>query len=167
VCTVAGFPNGYTTSHAKAEEAKEAIQNGANEIDMVINISHAKEHNYTAILQDIQQVRHATTGYILKVIIETAMLTQEEKIALCQVVSESGADYIKTSTGFAASGATFEDVALLRKYTAPEVKVKAAGGIATLEDAYKFIELGAKRLGTSRIIKIIQGMEGVGGAQQY
>jgi len=162
VCTVVGFPNGYTSSQTKAAEAKDAIHNGTSEIDMVIDIGHAKEHNYAAILSDIQHVRHATAGHTLKVIIETALLTQEEKIAMCQVVSESGADYIKTSTGFAASGATFDDVALLRKYVAPEVKVKAAGGINSLEDAYKFIALGADRLGTSRIIKLIQGMDGTG-----
>jgi len=162
VCTVIGFPNGYAESRTKAAEAGAAIDDGASEIDMVIDIGRAKEHNYTAVLADIKQVRRATEGHILKVIIETALLTQEEKIALCHVVSESGADHIKTSTGFAASGATFDDVALLRKYVAPEVKVKAAGGIATLEDAYKFIALGADRLGTSRIIKIVQGMGGGG-----
>jgi len=156
---VIGFPNGYATPHIKAEEAKDAIQNGAEEIDMVIDISRAKDHDYTAILSDIRTVRNATTGIaILKVIIETALLTQEEKIALCQVVSESGADYIKTSTGFASGGATFEDVALLRKYVTPEVKVKAAGGISTLDDAFQFIKLGADRLGTSRIIKLVQGI---------
>lgn len=159
ICTVIGFPNGYATPHIKAEEAKDAIQNGAEEIDMVIDISRAKDHDYTAILSDIRTVRNATTGIaILKVIIETALLTQEEKIALCQVVSESGADYIKTSTGFASGGATFEDVALLRKYVTPEVKVKAAGGISTLDDAFQFIKLGADRLGTSRIIKLVQGI---------
>ena len=162
ICTVIGFPNGYTTSRIKALEAEDAIRSGVDEIDMVIDIGQAKEHNYAAVLSDIKTVRSATTGRILKIIIETALLTQEEKIALCQVVSESGADYIKTSTGFAAGGATFDDVALLRKHVAPEVKVKAAGGIATLEDAFQFIALGADRLGTSRIVKLVQGMEGTG-----
>ena len=162
VCTVIGFPNGYAEPSMKAVEARKAIENGADEIDMVIDIGRAKEQDYAAILKEIQWVRRATAGHILKVIIETALLTQEEKIALCQVVSEAGADYIKTSTGFAPSGATFEDVALLRKHVAPEVKVKAAGGISTLEDAIKFIELGADRLGTSRIVKIAQGLESTG-----
>ena len=162
VCTVVGFPNGYAESRIKVAEAEDAIRNGASEIDMVIDIGRAKEHDYAAVLSDIQQVRRATSGHILKVIIETTLLTQEEKITLCKIVSESGADYIKTSTGFAAGGATFEDVVLLRKYVAPEVKVKAAGGIVSLEDAYKFIALGADRLGTSRIIKIIQGVDGTG-----
>ncbi|MCL2378324.1 MAG: deoxyribose-phosphate aldolase [Defluviitaleaceae bacterium] len=163
VCTVVGFPCGYTRPRIKVAEARDAIRNGAKEIDMVINISQAKEHSYTEIQREIEEVRSATAGRILKVIIETAVLTDEEKIALCKVVSDSGADYIKTSTGFASGGATFEDVALLRKYVAPEVKVKAAGGINTLEDAFKFIELGADRLGTSRIIKLVQGMEGGAG----
>ena len=162
ICTVAGFPNGYSDTRAKAFEAETAIIGGATEIDMVIDIGKAKEHDYQAVLHDIKAIRTATNGHILKVIIETALLTQEEKIALCQIVSESGADYIKTSTGFAKGGATFEDVALLRKHTAPEVKVKAAGGITTLEDAYKFISLGAERLGTSRIVKLAQGLQGEG-----
>jgi len=162
ICTVVGFPNGYANTRAKAFEAETAIKQGAAEIDMVIDIGKAKEHDYDAVLADIKAIRAATQGYILKVIIETAVLTQDEKIALCQVVSKSGADYIKTSTGFAKGGATFDDVALLRKYVAPEVKVKAAGGIATLDDAYRFIELGADRLGTSRIVKLVQGMSGEG-----
>ena len=162
VCTVVGFPNGYTNSSAKAKEAEIAINQGASEIDMVIDIGMAKEHDYAKVLLDIQLVRRATAGHILKVIIETALLTQEEKIALCHVVSESGADFIKTSTGFASGGATFDDVALLRKHVTPEVKVKAAGGITTLDDAFKFINLGADRLGTSRIVKIAQGIKGEG-----
>ena len=162
ICTVVGFPNGYTDTRTKAFEAEAALRLGACEIDMVIDMGKAKDHDYAAALADIKAVRAATTGFILKVIIETALLTHEEKIALCQVVSEAGADYIKTSTGFAKGGATFEDVALLRKHVAPDVKVKAAGGIATLDDAYRFIELGADRLGTSRIIKLIQGMQGEG-----
>jgi deoxyribose-phosphate aldolase len=139
-------------------EAVDAIKQGATEIDMVIDISKAKEHDYHAVAKDIQMVREATEGYILKVIIETALLTDDEKKAMCEAVNKSGADYIKTSTGFASDGATFVDVALLRKYSAPHVKIKAAGGITTLDDAIKFIEFGAERLGTSRIVKIIQGM---------
>jgi len=162
ICTVVGFPNGYTETKAKAFESETAIRRGASEIDMVIDIGKAKDHDYGAVLADIKAIRAAAEGYILKVIIETALLTQDEKIALCQVVSESGADYIKTSTGFAKGGATFEDVALLRKYVSPAVKIKAAGGITTLEDAYRFIELGADRLGTSRIVKLVQGMSGEG-----
>ena len=162
VCTVIGFPNGYASSEAKAYEAQIAIEHGATEIDMVIDIGSVKDGNYTAVLDDIKKVRAATNNYILKVIIETALLTEEEKIKLCKVVNDSGADFIKTSTGFASSGATFEDVALLRKESAPHVKVKAAGGITSLEDAIKFVELGADRLGTSRIVKILQGMNGSG-----
>ena len=162
ICTVVGFPNGYAATLAKAHEAEVAIRQGAVEIDMVIDLGRAKEQDYAAILSDIKALRAATDGHILKVIIETAVLSQEEKIALCSVVSEAGADYIKTSTGFAKSGATFEDVALMRKHVAPNVKVKAAGGISTLEDAYKFIELGADRLGTSRIVKLVQGGSGSG-----
>jgi deoxyribose-phosphate aldolase len=162
VCTVAGFPNGYTDSAAKAYEAALAVSAGAAEIDMVINIGQAKEHDYAAVLEDIKKVRAACEGSVLKVIIETAFLTEDEKIALCKVVGDSGADYIKTSTGFAAGGATFDDVALLRKHSPAHVKVKAAGGITSMEDAEKFIALGAERLGTSRIVKIVQGMEGAG-----
>jgi deoxyribose-phosphate aldolase len=163
ICTVVGFPNGYADPTAKAYEAATALQAGASEIDMVIDIGRAKEHDYAAILADIKKVREATGKHILKVIIETALLTQDEKIALCKVVGDSGADYIKTSTGFAPTGATFEDVALLRKHSPPHVKVKAAGGIASLDDAIRFIELGADRLGTSRIVKIVQGMQNSGG----
>jgi len=162
VCTVVGFPNGYADPAAKAHEAQAAIQAGATEIDMVIDIGRAKEHDYDAILHDIQAVRAATKGYILKVIIETALLTEAEKIALCQTVGASGADFIKTSTGFAPTGATFEDVALLRAHSPAHVQVKAAGGIATMDDAEQFIKLGATRLGTSRIVKLVQGMEGAG-----
>ena len=162
VCTVVGFPNGYTDPAAKAYETETALRAGATEIDMVIDIGKTKEQNFAAVLADIKKVRAAAGKHILKVIIETALLTEAEKIALCQTVGESGADYIKTSTGFAPTGATFEDVALLRKHSPPHVKVKAAGGITTLDDARKFIELGADRLGTSRIVKIVQGMEGSG-----
>jgi len=162
VCTVVGFPNGYTTSLAKANEAELSIKNGAAEIDMVIDIGKAKDHDYSAVLADIKTVRAATAGYILKVIIETALLTDEEKIALCHVVNESGANFIKTSTGFAGGGATFADVALLKANVAANIGVKAAGGITSLEDAYHFISLGASRLGTSRIVKLVQGMAGEG-----
>ena len=158
VCTVCGFPGGYHASGAKAREAELAIRSGAAEIDMVIDIGKAKDGDYAAVLADIRQVRSAAAGAVLKVIIETALLTRDEKIALCHVVSESGADYIKTSTGFAGGGATFDDVALLRQHSSPALKVKAAGGIATLEDAQRFIQLGADRLGTSRIVKLAQGM---------
>lgn len=162
ICTVVGFPNGYTTDEDKAFEAQNAIKNGAAEIDMVANISMIKEQNYTAVLKDIQTVREATHNVILKVIIETALLTDEEKINMCAVVSESGADYIKTSTGFASGGATFADIELMKKHAAPHLKIKAAGGIATFDDAFRFIELGADRLGTSRIVKLVQGLEGSG-----
>ena len=160
VCTVVGFPNGY--ANAKAEETKIAIAEGATEIDMVIDIGMVKEQRYTTIFNDIKKVRTATGKHILKVIIETALLTEKEKIALCSIVGESGADFIKTSTGFAPTGATFEDVALLRQHSPAHVKVKAAGGITTLEDAEKFIALGADRLGTSRVVKLVQGLEGAG-----
>ena len=162
ICTVAGFPNGYSDTRTKVLEATTAIGQGACEIDMVIDIGLAKEQNFGFVLEDIKAMRSATAGSILKVIIETTLLTQDEKIALCHIVSESGADYIKTSTGFAGGGATDADVALLRKYSAPHVKVKAAGGISSLEDAFRFIALGADRLGTSRLIKLAQGLDGTG-----
>jgi len=162
VCTVVGFPNGYSCSEVKAYESKLAIEQGATEIDMVINLGKAKEKDFDSILKDIQHVREATKGYILKVIIETAVLSHDEKIALCKVVNDSGADFIKTSTGFSTAGATFDDVELLRTESANHVKVKAAGGITSLDDAFRFVELGADRLGTSRIVKIVQGMEGTG-----
>ena len=154
ICTVIGFPNGYSSSKIKALEAKDAINNGANEIDMVINMSLVKDQNYDEVKKDIEMVREATKGYILKVIIECCLLTDDEKRKLCQIVSECKADYIKTSTGFSKGGATFEDVKLLRENCPKEVKVKAAGGISSIDDAKKFIELGADRLGTSRIVKI-------------
>ena len=158
VCTVVGFPNGYSSSKVKAFEAKTAIEDGATEIDMVIDVGLVKDGNFDAVLADIKEVRATTQGYILKVIIETSMLTQDEKLELCKVVSQSGADYIKTSTGFGGGGATFDDVKLLRENVAPNVKVKAAGGISTLDDGENFINIGAERLGTSRIIKLIKGM---------
>ena len=159
ICTVVGFPNGYSATASKLFEAELALEHGASEIDMVIDIGKVKDLAYTAILQDIRSVRKVTEGFVLKVIIETALLSYDQKIAMCSVVSESGADFIKTSTGFASGGATFDDVALLKEHVAPSVKVKAAGGISTLEDAFRFIALGADRLGTSRIVKLVQGME--------
>ena len=159
LCTVIGFPNGYATSASKAFEASDAILHGADEIDMVINLSMVKDASWENVLDDIRKVRDTTQGKILKVIIETCLLTEEEKAQLCSIVSLSGADYIKTSTGFSTGGATFEDVALMRRCCAPGLKIKAAGGIATLEDAARFIELGADRLGTSRVVKLAMELE--------
>ncbi len=159
ICTVIGFPNGYMTTAAKAFEAADPVRNGADEIDMVINLAMVKDGCWDEVAADIAAVREATAGKILKVIIETCLLTQEEKIRLCQIVSDSGADFIKTSTGFSTGGATREDVALLREHSAPHLKVKAAGGISSLEDAEDMIRLGADRLGTSRIVKIAASME--------
>ena len=156
VCTVIGFPNGYMTTASKVFETEDAVKNGADEIDMVINIGMVKEGNYGGVLDEIRAVRRACEGKILKVIIETCLLTEEEKIKMCQGVTESGADYIKTSTGFASGGATFEDVKLMRAHVGPQVKVKAAGGISSVEDAETFIQLGADRLGTSRLIKLLE-----------
>lgn len=154
ICTVIGFPNGYMTTAAKAFEASDAIRNGADEIDMVINLSMVKDGKWNDVAADIRAVREATKGYILKVIIECCLLTEEEKMMMCRIVSDCGADYIKTSTGFSKGGATREDVALMRQYCPASVKVKAAGGISTIQDAEDFINLGAERLGTSRIVKI-------------
>ncbi|MDY3225850.1 MAG: deoxyribose-phosphate aldolase [Candidatus Faecousia sp.] len=162
ICTVIGFPNGYDTTAAKCFMASDAVDNGADEVDMVINIGWAKEGRWEDITAEIAAVKKACKGKLLKVIIETCLLTDEEKIHLCKCVSDSGADYIKTSTGFSKAGATFADVGLFRKYVAPHVKIKAAGGISSLEDAQKFIELGASRLGTSRIVKIAKGLENDG-----
>ena len=159
ICTVIGFPNGYMTSAAKAFEAADAISNGADEIDMVINLSMVKDGCWKSVEEDIAAVRKATEGYLLKVIIETCLLTEEEKLRLCEIVSASGADYIKTSTGFSKAGATFEDVRLMRENCPASVKVKAAGGISSLEDAREFMRLGAERLGTSRIVKIAMAQE--------
>ena len=158
ICTVIGFPNGYATTAAKCFMAGDAVDNGADEVDMVINIGWAKEAKWDAITAEIAAIKAACKGKLLKVIIETCLLTEEEKIALCKCVSDSGADYIKTSTGFSKAGATFADVELFAKYVAPHVKIKAAGGISSLEDAEKFIALGASRLGTSRIVKIAKGL---------
>lgn len=162
VCTVIGFPNGYATTAAKVFEAKDAIANGADEIDMVVNLGYVKDGLYDLQLDEIRQLKAACGSHILKVIIETCLLTQEEKIKMCEVVTDSGADYIKTSTGFSIAGATFEDVALFAAHIGPNVKIKAAGGISSLADAEKFISLGASRLGTSRIIKIIKNEEAQG-----
>jgi deoxyribose-phosphate aldolase len=156
VCTVIGFPNGYSTTAAKCFEAEDAVKNGADEIDMVINIGWAKDQRWDDILAEIRAVKAACHGKLLKVIIETCLLTDEEKIKLCEIVSDSGADYIKTSTGFAGGGATREDVALFAKHVAPHVKIKAAGGISTLQDAEDFLNLGASRLGTSRVVKAVK-----------
>ena len=156
ICTVIGFPNGYHTTAVKVFETKDAVANGASEIDMVINIGFLKDKRYEEIEEEIRQVHAACEGRILKVIIETCLLTEKEKIKMCEIVTKAGAEFIKTSTGFSTGGATFEDVALMRKYVGANVKVKAAGGIASFADAEKFVELGADRLGTSRLIKIMK-----------
>lgn len=157
ICTVIGFPNGYSTTAVKIFETEDAIKNGADEIDMVINITDVKNENFDAILEEIKDIHKACNGKILKVIIETCLLTEDEKIKMCEIVTKSGAEYIKTSTGFSTGGATFNDIALMKKYVGKDVKIKAAGGISSLDDAAKFMELGADRLGTSRIVKIIKG----------
>ena len=159
ICTVIGFPNGYSTTAAKAFEAADAVRNGADEIDMVINLSMVKDGCWNDVAEDIKAVRKATEGHILKVIIECCLLTEEEKIRLCGIVSAAGADFIKTSTGFSTGGATFADVALMRANCPETVKVKAAGGISSLADAAEFMRLGAERLGTSRIVKIAMQQE--------
>ncbi len=155
ICTVIGFPNGYSTSAVKCAEAADAVSNGADEIDMVINIGWAKEHKWQDLLTEINMVKKACSGRLLKVIIETCLLTDEEKIMLCRIINESDADYIKTSTGFSKGGATFDDIALFKKYITGK-KIKAAGGLKSFADAEKFIELGADRLGTSRLVKILK-----------
>lgn len=157
ICTVIGFPNGYSTTAVKVFETEDAVKNGADEIDMVINIGDLKDKKYDDILQEIKAIHKACNGKILKVIIETCLLTEEEKIKMCEIVTKSGAEFIKTSTGFSTSGAKFEDVALMKKYVGKDVKIKPAGGISSFEDAEKFVELGADRLGTSRLVKIIKG----------
>ena len=159
ICTVIGFPNGYDTTAAKCFEASDAVKNGASEIDMVINVGWVKDRLYDKVLEEIKAVKAACGGKLLKVIIETCLLTDDEKIKMCEIVSDSGADYIKTSTGFSTGGATFHDVELFAKHVKPGVKIKAAGGISSLEDAEKFIELGASRLGTSRVVKIVKKLE--------
>ena len=156
VCTVIGFSNGYNTAEVKAFEAARAVADGADEIDMVINIGFLKDGRWDEVQAEIKAVREAAAGKILKVIVETCLLTEEEKIAMCRIVGEAGADYIKTSTGFSTGGATFEDVALFAKHVQKPLLIKAAGGIKTLDDAEKFLSLGADRLGTSRVVKIIK-----------
>ena len=162
ICTVIGFPNGYATTAAKCFMASDAVHNGADEVDMVINIGWAKEGRFDDLRDEIAAIKTACQGKLLKVIIEACLLTDEEKIGLCKAVTDAGADYIKTSTGFSTSGATFHDVELFAKHIGPNVKIKAAGGISSLEDAEKFIALGADRLGTSRIVKIAKGLENDG-----
>lgn len=154
ICTVIGFPNGYSTTSAKVFEAEDAVLNGADEVDMVINIGDLKDENYSAILNEIKEIKSVCKDKILKVIIETCMLTDEEKIKMCHIVTEAKADFIKTSTGFGGVGATFDDIKLFKENVGSDVKIKAAGGISSINDAEKFIELGADRLGTSRIVKI-------------
>lgn len=162
VCTVIGFPNGNMTTKAKEFETKDALANGASEIDMVINIGWVKDRRYDLVEEEIRTLKAACGDKILKVIIETCLLTDEEKVEMCKTVTRSGADYIKTSTGFSTAGATFEDVKLFAENVGPDVKIKAAGGIASLDDAEKFLELGADRLGTSRIIKLVKNEEATG-----
>jgi deoxyribose-phosphate aldolase len=164
LCTVIGFPNGYMTTAAKAFEAADAVKNGADEIDMVINLSMVKDGCWADVANDIRAVREATKGKILKVIIECCLLTEEEKVHLCKTVADCGADFIKTSTGFSKGGATREDVKLLREHSPKLLKVKAAGGIASLQDAEDFISLGADRLGTSRVVKLAMEQEKLAGA---
>ena len=159
ICTVIGFPNGYSTTAVKCFEAADAVKNGADEIDMVINIGWVKDGLYDQVLEEIRAVKAHCGGKLLKVIIETCLLTDEEKIEMCRVVSESGAEFIKTSTGFGGGGATREDIALFKAHVSPHVKIKAAGGIAGLDDARDFVALGADRLGTSRIVKTVKMME--------
>ena len=159
ICTVIGFPNGYSTTATKVFEAKDAIANGAEEIDMVINVGMLKNGRYEEVEEEIRQIHRACDGKILKVIIETCLLTEEEKIKMCEIVTNAGAEYIKTSTGFSTAGATFADVELMRKHVGKDVKVKAAGGISSFDDAEKFIELGADRLGTSRLVKIMKSAD--------
>lgn len=162
VCTVIGFPNGYNTTAVKAFETKDAIDNGADEIDMVINLGWVKDNRFDLVQEEIKTLKEVCKDKILKVIIETCVLTEEEKIKMCQVVTDAGADYIKTSTGFSTAGATFDDIALFAKHIGKDVKMKAAGGISSFEDAEKFIELGASRLGTSRIVKLAKNETATG-----
>lgn len=167
ICTVIGFPNGYMTTSTKCFEAEDAIRNGADEIDMVINIGWLKDREYDKIIEEIKWLKTICGDKVLKVIIETCLLTDEEKIKMCYIVSDAGADYIKTSTGFSRGGATKEDVALFAKHIASHVKIKAAGGISSIDDAQCFIDLGASRLGTSRIVKIVKEGEADDGKTAY
>ena len=162
ICTVIGFPNGYMTTAAKEFETRDALANGADEIDMVINIGWVKDGKFDCVEEEIRTLKKACGSKILKVIIETCLLTEEEKIRMCEVVTKAGADYIKTSTGFSKAGATFDDIRLFSEHIGPNVKMKAAGGISSLEDAEKFLSLGADRLGTSRIIKLVKQEEATG-----
>ena len=155
ICTVIGFPNGYNTTKTKCFETDDAVKNGADEIDMVINIGHLKDKRYDDILNEINEIKKSCNGKILKVIIETCLLTDEEKVRMCEIVNKSNADFIKTSTGFSTSGATFDDIRLMSEHTKVK-KIKAAGGIKSFDDAEKFVELGADRLGTSRLVKIMK-----------
>ena len=162
ICTVIGFPNGYDTTASKVFMAKDAVNNGASEVDMVINIGWLKDKRYDELEAEIREIKEAVGDKILKVIIETCLLTNEEKIKMCEIVTKAGADYIKTSTGFSKAGATFDDIKLFSEHVGKNVRIKAAGGISSLEDAYKFLELGADRLGTSRIVKLVKGQEATG-----
>lgn len=162
VCTVIGFPTGYSTTATKVFEAADAVANGADEIDMVVNIGLVKDRRFNAVIDEINAIKSACAGRLLKVIVETCLLTHEEKVSMCRVVSQSDADFIKTSTGFSTGGATFDDVALMRDHMAPGKGIKAAGGISTLADAEHFIQLGATRLGTSRIVKLAQNQQATG-----
>lgn len=159
ICTVIGFPNGYNTTEVKKFETLNALNNGADEIDMVINIGELKAGNYEYVLNEIKALKEICGNNILKVIIETCLLTDDEKIKMCELVTEAGADFIKTSTGFSTAGATFQDIELFAKHIGPNVQMKAAGGISSLEDAEHFVELGASRLGTSRVVKIVKKQE--------
>ena len=162
ICTVIGFPNGYSTQRTKVFEIRDAIENGADEIDTVINVGDLKDGKYSKILDELKAQRYECRNKILKVIIETCLLSEDEKKRMCEIVSQAGADFIKTSTGFSVGGATREDIALMAKYIAPGVKIKAAGGISSFDDARDFIELGASRLGTSRLVKILLDENGGG-----
>ncbi|MBS6523776.1 deoxyribose-phosphate aldolase [Intestinimonas butyriciproducens] len=162
ICTVIGFPNGYSTTAVKVFETEDAIRNGADEIDMVINIGWVKDRRWEDLLTEIKAVKASCQGRILKVIVEACLLTEEEKIKMCEIVTASGAEYIKTSTGFSTGGATREDVALFARHIGSGVKIKAAGGISTFQDAEDFLALGADRLGTSRIVKLVKGQQGEG-----
>lgn len=159
ICTVIGFPNGYNTTEVKAFETKDAIDNGADEIDMVINIGELKSGNTQYVLDEIKALKRVCGEKILKVIIETCLLTDDEKVTMCDLVTKAGADYIKTSTGFSKAGATFADIKLFSEHIGEGVKMKAAGGISSLDDAQEFIRLGASRLGTSRVVKIVKNQE--------
>jgi len=162
ICTVIGFPNGYSTTAAKVFEAQDAIRNGADEVDMVVNLGYIKDELFDLQLDEIKQIKAVCGDRILKVIIEACLLTEQEKIKMCEVVTNSGADFIKTSTGFSTAGATFDDVALFAKHVGKNVRIKAAGGIKTMDDAEKFISLGASRLGTSQIVKLMKNEEAHG-----